>query len=92
MMKFDWDPDKARRNVEKHQVSFQEAATVFDDPLSSTFPDSQHSSGEARWVIIGQSQDGRVLFVAHADRGNLTRIISAREVTRREQRIYEESL
>jgi uncharacterized protein len=83
MMKFDWDPDKARRNVEKHQVSFQEAATVFDDPLSSTFPDSQHSSGEARWVIIGQSQDGRVLFVAHADRGNLTRIISAREVTRR---------
>ena len=89
-MKFDWNPDKARGNVAKHQVSFQEAATVFDDPLSITFPDPQHSIGEVRLVIIGQSQNGRLLFVAHTDRGDLTRIISAREVTRREQRIYEE--
>ena len=89
-MKFDWNPDKARGNVAKHDVSFQEAATVFDDPLSITFPDPQHSIGELRLVIIGQSQNGRLLFVAHTDRGDLTRIISAREVTRREQRIYEE--
>ena len=91
-MKFDWNPDKARGNVAKHDVSFQEAATVFDDPLSITFPDPQHSIGELRLVIIGQSQNGRLLFVAHTDRGDLTRIISAREVTRREQRIYEEFL
>ena len=52
-MKFDWNPDKARGNVAKHQVSFQEAATVFDDPLSITFPDPQHSIGEVRLVIIG---------------------------------------
>ncbi len=91
-MKFDWHPDKARTNLAKHQVSFQEAATVFEDPLSITFPDPKHSRGEERWVIIGQSANGRLLFVAHTDRANLTRIISAREATRREQRIYEEFL
>jgi uncharacterized protein len=91
-MKFDWNPDKAKTNLAKHQVSFPEAATVFEDPLSITFPDPNHSIGEERWVIIGQSVNGRLLFVAHTDRDNLTRIISAREVTRREQRIYEESL
>jgi uncharacterized protein len=91
-MKFDWDPEKATSNVAKHQVSFQEAATVFDDPLSITFPDPQHSIGEARLVMIGRSNQGRLLFVAHADRIDRTRIISARPVTRREQRIYEEFL
>jgi len=90
-MKFDWHPDKAKTNLAKHQVSFQEAATVFDDPLSITFADPNHSIGEERLVILGQSAKGRLLFVAHTDRDNLTRIISAREVTRREQRIYEES-
>jgi hypothetical protein len=89
-MKFDWDPDKARGNVAKHQVSFQEAATVFDAPLSITFLDPQHSIGEERLVIIGQSKNGRLLFVAHTDQDNLMRMISAREVTRREQRIYKE--
>ena len=89
-MKFDWHPDKARTNLIKHQVSFQEAATVFEDPLSITFPDPNHSIREERLVIIGQSTNGRLLFVAHTDRDNLTRIISARAVTRREQRIYEE--
>jgi uncharacterized DUF497 family protein len=72
-------------------VSFQEAATVFEDPLSITFPDPNHSIGEERLVIVGQSTNDRLLFVAHTDRDNLIRIISAREVTRREQRIYEES-
>jgi uncharacterized protein len=91
-MKFDWDPKKATSNVEKHQVAFQEAATVFDDPLSITFPDPQHSIGEARLVMIGRSNQGRLLFVAHSDRIDRTRIISARTVTRREQRIYEEFL
>jgi uncharacterized protein len=91
-MKFDWDPEKAASNVEKHQVAFQEAATVFDDPLSIVFPDPRHSIGEARFVIIGRSNQGRLLFVAHADRIDRTRIISARTVTRREQRIYEEFL
>jgi uncharacterized protein len=91
-MQFDWNPDKARVNRAKHQVSFQEAATVFKDPLSITFPDPNHSIGEVRWVIIGQSRNGRLLFVAHTDRDNLTRIISAREVTRQERLIYEESL
>ncbi len=91
-MQFDWNPDKARVNRAKHQVSFQEAATVFKDPLSITFPDPNHSIGEVRWVIIGQSRNGRLLFVAHMDRDSLTRIISAREVTRQERLIYEESL
>jgi uncharacterized protein len=91
-MQFDWNPDKARVNRAKHQVSFQEAATVFKDPLSITFPDPNHSIEEVRWVIIGQSRNGRLLFVAHTDRDNLARIISAREVTRQERLIYEESL
>jgi uncharacterized protein len=91
-MQFDWNPDKARANLAKHQVSFQEAATVFRDPLSITFPDPNHSIGEKRWVVIGQSKNGRLLFVSHTDRDDLTRIISAREVTRRERLIYEESL
>jgi uncharacterized protein len=91
-MQFDWNPDKARINLAKHQVSFKEAATVFRNPLSITFPDPSHSIGEERWVIIGQSRNGRLLFVAHTDRDNLTRIISAREVTRQERLIYEESL
>jgi uncharacterized protein len=91
-MQFDWNPDKDRVNRAKHQVSFQEAATVFKDPLSITFPDPNHSIGEVRWVIIGQSRNGRLLFVAHTDRDNLTRIISAREVTRQERLIYEASL
>lgn len=91
-MIFDWNPQKAKINLAKHQVSFQEASTVFADPLSITFPDPGHSIGEERLVLIGQSASGRVLFVAHTERGNVIRIISAREVTRREQQIYEEGL
>ncbi|MCY7408328.1 MAG: BrnT family toxin [Alkalinema sp. CAN_BIN05] len=89
-MKFDWNPIKAERNETKHNVSFQEAASVFDDPLSITFPDPAHSIEEERTIIIGQSKNGRLLFVSHLDRNNITRIISAREVTRSEKRIYEE--
>jgi uncharacterized protein len=91
-MKFAWNPDKARKNLINHGVLFREATTVFDDALSITFPDPKHSIGEERLVIIGQSVNGRILFVSYTDCDNLTRIISAREVTRNEKRIYEESL
>lgn len=89
-MEFEWNPDKAALNVEKHSVSFQEAATVFNDPLSATFPDPNHSIGESRYIIIGISRFGQLLVVAHTDRGEKTRIISARKATRQEKRFYEE--
>ncbi len=90
-MKFEWDPLKAKRNVQKHNVSFQEAATIFNDALSITFPDPDHSVGERRYVIIGLSRYGQLLVVAHTDRGDRVRIISARKTTRNEPRFYEES-
>ena len=89
-MKFDWNPIKAESSQTKHNVSFQEAASVFDDPLSITFSDPAHSIEEERMIIIGRSKNDRLLFVSHLDRNNTTRIISAREVTRFEKRIYEE--
>lgn len=89
-MEFEWNPDKAKLNLEKHGVSFQEAATVFNDPLSVTFPDPDHSTGENRYVIIGISRFGQLLVVAHTDRGDKVRIISARKATRQERRFYEE--
>jgi uncharacterized DUF497 family protein len=89
-MKFEWNPDKAISNFEKHGISFQEAATVFNDPLSVTFPDPDHSIGENRYVIIGLSQFEQLLVVAHTDREEKIRIISARKATRQEQRFYEE--
>jgi uncharacterized DUF497 family protein len=89
-MEFEWNPDKATRNFEKHGVSFQEAATVFKDPLSVTFGDPNHSIGESRYIIIGISRFGQLLIVAHTDRGEKVRIISARKATRQEQRFYEE--
>ncbi|MDP5337034.1 MAG: BrnT family toxin [Nodularia sp. (in: cyanobacteria)] len=89
-MEFEWNPDKAASNIEKHGVSFQEAATVFNDLLSVTFPDRDHSIGENRYVIIGISGFGQVLVVAHTERGEKVRIISARKATRQERRFYEE--
>ncbi|MBR8829838.1 MAG: hypothetical protein N5P05_001206 [Chroococcopsis gigantea SAG 12.99] len=88
-MQFEWNSDKAKLNIEKHGVSFDEAATVFNDPLSVTFPDPDHSFGEARYVIIGLSLSARILVVAHTERGERIRIISAREATRHERRFYE---
>ncbi len=87
-MEFEWNPDKAARNLEKHGVSFQEAVTVFNDPLSVTFPDPNHSIGESRYIIIGISRFGQLLIVAHTDRLERVRIISARKATRQEQRFY----
>lgn len=89
-MKFEWNPDKAESNYEKHDVSFEEAATVFNDLLSVTFPDPDHSVGESRYVIIGVSRFGQLLIVSHTDRGAKVRIISARKATCQERRFYEE--
>jgi uncharacterized DUF497 family protein len=88
-MKFDWDPNKAARNLQRHSVAFEEAATVFDDVLGWTFFDPDHSRDEDRFLTIGTSSMGRLLIVAHTEEDDYIRIISAREVTRRERRDYE---
>jgi len=90
-MKFEWHGTKAAANLRKHGVSFDEAATVFADRLSHVFPDVDHSDHESRFLIIGMSQAGRILVVSHTDRVEKTRIISAREATRKERTFYEES-
>jgi uncharacterized DUF497 family protein len=87
---FTWDPGKAAANLKRHGVDFREAATVFDDPLSTTFPDGDHSTSEQRFVTIGMSAPGRRLVVAHTEQGQTIHIISARPVTRRERKFYEE--
>jgi len=87
---FEWDANKARTNQAKHGISFEEASTVFGDPRSSTIPDPVHSAVENRFVIIGASYRGKLLVVAHTERGDNIRIISARAASRRERRDYEE--
>lgn len=89
-MEFEWNPDKAEANYRKHGVSFEEAATVFKDSLSITFPDPNHSIGENRYVIIGISRFGQLLIIAHTDRDETIRIISARKATKTERRFYEQ--
>jgi uncharacterized protein len=89
-MEFDWDPNKAASNLRRHNVSFSEAATVFSDPLSMTVPDPDHSLDEDRSITVGLSHRGRLLIVAHTERGDRIRIISARELTRTERAQYEE--
>ena len=88
-MRFEWDREKARTNVRKHDVSFDEAVTVFYDPLSATFDDLEHSAGESRFITIGCTARGRLLVVAHTGRGATVRIISARRATARERRRHE---
>ena len=90
-MRFEWDENKAAANLARHGVSFEEAATVFGDPLSDTFNDPDHSTEERRFVIIGMSEKGKMLIVAHTDNGEVVRLISAREPTRGEREFYEES-
>ena len=90
-MRFEWDQTKAATNLAKHGASFEEAATVFSDPLSDTFDDPDHSAEEQRFLIIGTSERGRMLIVAHTDDGAVVRIISAREPTAGERKSYEES-
>ena len=86
----EWDGEKARRNVRKHRVSFEEAATVFADPLSLTIDDPMPSWREMRFVTVGRSSRGRLLVVAHTEWGGTIRIISARSATRSERLTYEE--
>jgi uncharacterized DUF497 family protein len=90
MVNFEWDPGKARQNRRKHRISFQEAATVFGDPLAVTYPDPDHSTSEQRFITVGMSSAGQVLIVAHVDRSENIRIISARKTTKRERKQYEE--
>jgi uncharacterized DUF497 family protein len=87
----EWDPAKARRNINKHGISFNEAVTVFSDTLSLTISDPLHSENEARFIIIGESIRKRILVVVHTDRGEKIRIISARRATMSERRKYEEN-
>lgn len=89
-MHFDWDPGKARSNVEKHALSFEEAATVFFDPLSATFADPDHSDDEDRFVTVGYSSQNRLCVVVHVEREGTLRIISARQASAQERKRHEE--
>ena len=87
---FEWDEEKAEANLRKHRVSFEEARTVFGDPLSITMADPTHSPGEERFVDIGCSVRQRILVVVYAERGANIRIISCRKATQHERERYEE--
>lgn len=87
---FDWDRDKAKKNWSKHQVSFDEAKTVFNDPLYIDFYDPDHSETEERYLIVGRSIQENLLIVSYTEREDLIRIISARKVTKSERKVYEQ--
>ena len=89
-MDFEWDPKKAIANFARHGVSFEEAATVFDDPLGAPFYDPDHSDDEDRFILFGTSSHGTLMMAAHTERGERVRIISARRLTREERMRYEE--
>jgi len=88
-MEFEWDTEKAKKNHKKHGIHFEEASTVFYDPLSATFNDPDHSIGEHRLLTVGFSSSGRLLVVSHTERGKTIRIISARPATARERMKHE---
>ena len=88
-MKFEWDKSKAEKNLRKHGVSFDEATTVFGDPLTFTYSDPEHSVEEYRFLTFGHSSRGRLIVVSHTDRDDRIRPISAREMTRKEKHDYE---
>lgn len=89
-MRFEWNNEKAASNLAKHGVSFEEAKTVFDDPLYIDFYDPDHSEDEERYLIVGHSIRGRLLIISYSERRDSIRLISAREVTRTEREAYEE--
>lgn len=89
-MKFEWDPKKAAVNLDTHGVDFEQASTVFGDPLATTIPDPDHSVGESRLLTMATLVSGKLIVVSHTDRGDTIRIISARPATRAERRRYEE--
>lgn len=88
-MEFEWDPKKAKENLRKHRVSFEEASSVFGDELAAFYQDPDHSVHEMRFLTIGTSAQGRLLHIAFADRGEHIRIITARKVTKLEKELYE---
>jgi hypothetical protein len=88
-MRFEWDGSKATANLRKHRISFDEAVTVFYDPLAATFADPDHSDDESRFITVGYSVRGRLLVVCHVDRGGAIRLISARRATPRERKRHE---
>ena len=88
-MKFEWDRNKEKLNIKKHTISFDEAVTVFYDPLSATFADPDHSIEEDRLITIGYSSQGRLFVVSHTERGDAIRIISARPATVSERKRHE---
>ena len=91
-MQFEWNTEKAKANLKKHEVSFDEAETVFDDPLFVIFADPDHSFEEKRFIIMGESNQNRLLVVSYTERPPKTRLISAREATRPERKKYEEDI
>ena len=88
-MQFEWNPEKAKTNLAKHQVDFEEASKVFNDPMFITFLDEEHSKGEDRYITIGLSDKNRLLLVAHTERKGKIRIISARKVSKNEEKFYQ---
>lgn len=88
-MEFEWNEEKAEKNLAKHRVAFDEATTVFDDPLHVDFYDPDHSDEEERYLIVGRSRRGRLLILSYMERGAAVRLISAREATPAERRTYE---
>jgi uncharacterized protein len=89
---YEWDAKKANANLRKHRVSFEEASTVFLDPLAISFPDPDHSDEEEREITIGLSSKNQVVFVLHCARQDRTRLIGARRATRKERKHYEEGI
>jgi len=89
-MQFEWDAEKAASNLKKHGVSFKEAATAFGDPFSATIADPDHSEDEDRYVLLGQTYQGRLVVVVHTDREETVRIISARLASGRERKSHEQ--
>ena len=91
MVQFTWHPAKARQNLRKHRVSFDEATTVFEDPLARIHSDPDHSSEEWREIIVGHSRSGKLLLVSFSERSSIVRIITARMPDAEERQEYEES-
>lgn len=87
---FEWHPTKAKQNWQKHTISFEEATTVFSDPFALTFDDVKHSNNEYRWLIMGMTPTSKLLLVSYTERNDRIRLISARKLNKREQKIYQE--
>ena len=88
---FEWDPEKAKENLNKHGVSFAEASTAFGDPLSMNMPDPDHSEGEHRFIVMGMSDRYRLLVVSYTERGTNIRIFSCRKANKSERKAYEQT-